>query len=214
MAPGGPRRDKKDVVVLDYGFGNVRSAQRALEHVGACVEVTADPTRATGTDGLVIPGVGAFSACMAGLQRVNADEVVASRLRAGAPVLGICVGAQVMFELGTEHGDTTVGLGHFEGAVERVQTRRIPHMGWSRVAVDETMPMFAGLDPNEMFYFVHSYAAHGDVTDASIAWSSGAKPFIAAINRGALSATQFHPEKSGEAGLLLLSNWVKGLSLS
>ena len=211
MSSSDGRARNLDVVVLDYGFGNVRSVQRALEHVGANVEVSADRAAARGCDGLVIPGVGAFSACMAGLTKVGADDVVAERLSVQAPVLGICVGAQVMFEIGTEHGDTTRGLGHFTGTVEKVRMPRIPHMGWSTVAWDRGMPLFAGIEPEEMFYFVHSYAAHQDVDGAAVAWSGGEPPFIAAISRGVLSATQFHPEKSGDAGLALLYNWVKEL---
>lgn len=200
------------VVVFDYGSGNLRSAQRALERVGARVEVSADAAQAVAADGLVVPGVGAFGACMAGITAVGGTEVIARRLSDAAPVLGICVGAQVMFESGTEHGVTTKGLGFLPGVVSRLHATRVPHMGWNTVTADVDMPLFAGLSPQARFYFVHSYAAHPPVPGAHVATCEyGQQPFAAAMSLGALSATQFHPEKSGEAGLALLSNWVRSL---
>lgn len=121
------------VCVLDYGFGNVRSAVRALEHVGAQVELTADPDTVSNADGLVVPGVGAFAAVMEGLRQVRGDMLIERRLAGGRPVLGICVGLQIMFDQGVEHGVTTQGLGQWPGVVERLQAPVVPHMGWNTV---------------------------------------------------------------------------------
>lgn len=146
------------VVVLDYGFGNVRSAVRALERVGAQVELTADAQHAAEADGLVVPGVGAFAAVMRGLRDVRGDQIVDRRLAGGRPVLGICVGMQVMFERGDEHGVETDGLGEWPGVVDRLEADVVPHMGWSTVDAPEGTRLFAGIE-DERFYFVHSYAA-------------------------------------------------------
>lgn len=202
---------KPPVVVFDYGSGNLRSAARALEHAGADVTVTADTTAATAAAGLVVPGVGAFASCMEGIRSAGGDKVVAERLTAGTPTLGICVGAQILFGSGTEHGTRTPGLGVFDGEVTALRARRVPHMGWNTVDNDG-MSLFEGLDPQARFYFVHSYAAHDNVLDADVAICEYDEPFIAAISRDSVTATQFHPEKSGEAGLKLLSNWVRSLS--
>ena len=197
------------VVVLDHGSGNLRSAERALQRVGADVEVTADLDAAREADGLVVPGVGAFAACMAGIRGVGGDVVVRERLEAGRPVLGICVGMQVMFERGDEHGEQTEGIGVLPGVVERLQADVVPHMGWNGVEVPYGSRLFAGLE-SERFYFVHSYAVE-DVPGAVVTRSVHGRPFVAAVERGALSATQFHPEKSGDAGAALLENWRKAL---
>jgi glutamine amidotransferase len=197
----------KRVVVLDYGSGNLRSAQRALERVGAEVTVTADPTRAAATDGLVVPGVGAFAACMAGLLAVDAKTVVADRVAADRPVLGICVGMQVLFDGGVEHGVETDGLGVLPGRVERLAAPVLPHMGWNTVAAPGESRLFAGLDADTRFYFVHSYAVHE--TDGLVARAEHGEPFVAAVEHGSVSATQFHPEKSGDAGAALLENWLQ-----
>jgi glutamine amidotransferase len=200
------------VVLFDYGSGNLHSAQRALVRAGAAVTVTDDVALAADADGLVVPGVGAFAACMAGLRAAGGESLIAGRLARQAPVLGICVGAQVMFESGTEHGVTTEGLGHLAGAVTALRAERVPHMGWNTVRADPGMPLLAGLTDDARFYFVHSYAARPPVAGTVIAECDYGEPFVAAISRGALSATQFHPEKSGEAGLALLSNWVGSLT--
>lgn len=201
---------RPNVVVFDYGSGNLRSAQRALERAGATVAVSADHRAARGADGLVVPGVGAFAACMAGIRDAGGDEVIPARVAEGAPVLGICVGAQVLFDAGEEHGVTTEGLGLLPGTVTRLAAERIPHMGWNTVEHDG-MALFAGIEPRDRFYFVHSYAARPPVADAAVATCVHGGPFVAAVERGPLSATQFHPEKSGRAGLVLLSNWVRSL---
>ncbi|MCL3860100.1 imidazole glycerol phosphate synthase subunit HisH [Actinotalea sp. K2] len=205
------------VVVLDYGFGNVRSAVRALERVGAQVELTADPKAAAEADGLVVPGVGAFAAVMDGLRAVRGDQIIDRRLAGGRPVLGICVGMQVMFEAGDEHGVRTEGLGEWSGLVDRLEAPVVPHMGWSTVTPPEGSRLFAGVE-GERFYFVHSYAARafpplGDqrFTPPQVTWSEHGGPFVAAVENGPLAATQFHPEKSGDAGAHLLTNWVSSL---
>lgn len=212
-----PAARRPSVVVLDYGFGNVRSAVRALERVGADVELTADRARAQDADGLVVPGVGAFAAVMTGLRGVRGDEIVGRRLAGGRPVLGICVGMQVMFEQGDEHGTLTDGLGEWAGLVDRLEADVVPHMGWDTVDVPEGSVLFRGVE-RERFYFVHSYAAQSWELDVIppfpqpvLTWSTYGEPFLAAVENGPLSATQFHPEKSGEAGIRLLANWIDGL---
>lgn len=197
------------VVVLDHGSGNLRSAERALARVGAEVEVTADLAAARGADGLVVPGVGAFAACVRAVRQVGGDRVVRERLAEQRPVLGICVGMQVLFERGDEHGERTAGLGLLPGTVRRLRADVVPHMGWNTVEVPEGSRLFAGL-ADQRFYFVHSYAA-GDAPGALVTRSRHGERFAAAAEQGALSATQFHPEKSGDAGLALLENWLRTL---
>ena len=200
----------RSVVVLDHGSGNLRSAERALARTGADVTVTKDPAAALEADGLVVPGVGAFAACMRGLDAVRGGEIVRQRLRAQRPVLGICVGMQILFEEGVEHGERTAGVGVLPGAVTRLEADVVPHMGWNTVEVPDGSTLFAGVE-SERFYFVHSYAARGDVEDTLTTTAVHGVPFAAAVERGALSATQFHPEKSGDAGAALLANWVATL---
>jgi imidazole glycerol-phosphate synthase subunit HisH len=200
----------RSVVVLDYGSGNLRSAERAMARTGADVTLTTDAGAALEADGLVVPGVGAFAACMRGLDAVGGGALVRERLSKGRPVLGICVGMQILFEQGVEHGERTAGVGVLPGAVTRLEADVVPHMGWNTVEVPEGSALFAGLE-DERFYFVHSYAAHGTVEDALTTTAVHGEPFAAAVERGALSATQFHPEKSGDAGAALLANWVATL---
>jgi imidazole glycerol-phosphate synthase subunit HisH len=201
------------VVVLDYGSGNLRSAQRALERVGADVEVTADPDRAMNADGLVVPGVGAFEACMAGLRKIGGEKIIAERITAGRPVLGVCVGMQILFARGVEFGVESTGCGQWPGAVIRLDAPVVPHMGWNVVDAPSDTRLFKGLEPDTRFYFVHSYAAQQweGSSDAVLTWATHTVPFLAAVEDGPLSATQFHPEKSGDAGASLLGNWVTGL---
>jgi glutamine amidotransferase len=200
------RRPK--VVVLDYGSGNLRSAERALARAGADVTVTADLEAAAAADGLVVPGVGAFAACVHGIRGVGGEAVIAERVAAGRPVLGICVGMQVLYEAGEEHGVRTPGLGLLEGEVLRIEGAEIlPHMGWNVVTASPGSKLFAGVE-SERFYFVHSYAAAARTGDTIAEHGS---PFAAAVERGCLSATQFHPEKSGDAGARLLTNWLAEL---
>ena len=199
----------KTVVVLDHGSGNLRSAERALARAGADVTVTADLDLAAEADGLVVPGVGAFAACMEGLNGVRGGPLVWDRLRAQRPVLGICVGMQVLFERGLEHGTESPGLGVLAGDVTRLKADIVPHMGWNTVDVPEGSALFRGVE-RERFYFVHSYAAR-EVPDVLLTTATHGEVFAAAVERGALTATQFHPEKSGDAGAHLLENWVRGL---
>jgi glutamine amidotransferase len=201
-------------VVLDYGSGNLRSAQRALERVGADVEVTADPAAAMAADGLVVPGVGAFEACMTGLRKIGGEKIIADRVAAGRPVLGVCVGMQILFARGVEFGVETTGCGQWPGAVVRLDAPVIPHMGWNVVDPQEGSVLFRGMAADTRFYFVHSYAAQQweGAPDALLTWATHEVPFLAAVEDGSLAATQFHPEKSGDAGAELLSNWVGALS--
>jgi len=203
----------KKLVVLDYGSGNLRSAQRALERVGADVEVTADPGAAAAADGLVVPGVGAFEACMTGLRAIGGEKIISDRLQHGRPVLGVCVGMQILFARGVEFGVESTGCGQWPGSVTRLDAPVIPHMGWNVVEAAAGSTLFKGLDTATRFYFVHSYAAQewSGNPDARVTWATHHVPFIAAVEDGALSATQFHPEKSGDAGATLLANWVEGL---
>lgn len=203
----------KSVVVLDYGSGNLRSAQRALQRVGADVEVTSDLSAAAAADGLVVPGVGAFEACMTGLRAVGGEQVIAERVANGLPVLGVCVGMQILFSRGVEFGVESGGCGQWPGAVTRLDAKVIPHMGWNVVAAPQGTTLFRGLGDDARFYFVHSYAAQRweGGSDALLTWATHQVPFLAAVEDGPLSATQFHPEKSGDAGAAVLSNWVEGL---
>lgn len=203
----------KSVVVLDYGSGNLRSAQRALQRVGAHVEVTADAGAARAADGLVVPGVGAFEACMTGLRKIGGQQIIADRVASGRPVLGVCVGMQILFARGVEFGVETRGCGLWPGAVTLLAAPVIPHMGWNVVDAPAGSVLFKGLDPDARFYFVHSYAVQcwEGHPDALLTWATHQVPFLAAVEDGPLAATQFHPEKSGDAGAAVLSNWVEGL---
>jgi imidazole glycerol-phosphate synthase subunit HisH len=201
------------VVVLDYGSGNLRSAQRALQRVGAAVEVTADAGLAAAADGLLVPGVGAFEACMTGLRGIGGEKIIAERLIAGRPVLGVCVGMQILFARGVEFGAQSKGCGQWPGAVTKLDAPVIPHMGWNVVDAGAGSTLFNGLGPDTRFYFVHSYAAQSWAgnPDVVLTWATHHVPFLAAVEDGPLAATQFHPEKSGDAGAMLLRNWVNAL---
>jgi len=208
----------KHVVVLDYGSGNLRSAQRALERVGAEVEVTSDFGAALEADGLLVPGVGAFAACMEGLRAVRGDRVIGRRLAGGRPVLGICVGMQILFARGVEHGTETEGCDEWPGTVEPLRAPIVPHMGWNTVKPATGTTLFAGLPEDARYYFVHSYAVrHWELPPIEqlrpplVTWAEHGEPFVAAVENGPLAATQFHPEKSGDAGATLLKNWISTL---
>ncbi|MDF7664654.1 imidazole glycerol phosphate synthase subunit HisH [Bifidobacterium sp. ESL0745] len=227
-----------EVVVFDYGFGNVRSMMRALAHIGLEPTLTSNRGQALEADGLVVPGVGAFAACMDGLKAVGGDQVILGRLAAGRPVLGVCVGLQIMFTQGTEGGTACEGLGVIDGSVDFLDADVVPHMGWDTISVPDDSVILHGIE-NERFYFVHSYASMSanisknrlvsvdpsvsgfdgcrghaqvpidDVKNQKVGWCDyGRSHFVASYERGPLSATQFHPEKSGEAGAQLLKNWA------
>ena len=198
------------VALLDYGSGNIRSAERALTAAGAEVEVTTDVDIARAAPGLVVPGVGAFAACMAGLESLGGDRVIRDRIGVGRPTLAVCVGHQVLFESGVEHGVRTKGCGLLPGVVEELQSTRLPHMGWNTVEPAAGSTLFAGIE-SERFYFVHSYGVRTAdfAPDTAVTWAEHeGDRFVAAVERGALTSTQFHPEKSGAAGARLLRNWL------
>ncbi|GAA1799906.1 imidazole glycerol phosphate synthase subunit HisH [Luedemannella flava] len=203
------------MTILDYGSGNLRSAQRALIRAGADVTVTPDLAAAEAADGLVVPGVGAYAACMAGIDAVGAAPVIAARVAAGRPVLGICVGMQILFAFGEEHGVVTKGVGLVPGGVVRLEADVVPHMGWNTVTPPPGSLLFDGADADTRFYFVHSYAARPGpaLAEAGVAVTTAnhGQDFVAAVEVGSLCATQFHPEKSGDAGARLLANWVRSL---
>jgi glutamine amidotransferase len=200
---------KQRVIVFDYGSGNLRSAHRALQRAGADSEVTADEHAALTADGLVVPGVGAFAACMNGLRAAGGDEIIAKRLAAGRPVLGICVGMQILFTQGREHGVSTEGCAAWPGVVERLDAPVLPHMGWNTVTAPPDSSLFTGI-AGERFYFVHSYAVkEWGGAAPRLTWATHGQRFVAAAEDGPLCATQFHPEKSGDAGAALLSNWLE-----
>ncbi len=205
------------VAVFDYESGNVHSAVKALAVAGAEVELTGDRTAALEADGLVVPGVGAFAAVREALRAHGGDEIIERRLAGGRPVLGICVGMQVMFARGVERGQDTDGLGEWPGAVTQLDSPVLPHMGWNTVEPGENSILFHGIE-QERFYFLHSFAAKAWELDVvppfpkpAVTWATHGERFIAAVENGPLSATQFHPEKSGDAGIQLLRNWVGSL---
>lgn len=213
----------KNVVVLDYGSGNLRSAVRAVERAGAEVTLTSDFDTALEADGLLVPGVGAYAACMAGLRAIKGERIIGRRLAGGRPVLGICVGMQILFAKGVEHGVETDGCDEWPGTVERIHAPVVPHMGWNTVETPEGSRLFAGVE-QERFYFVHSYGVrswdlvtNGRTHAPLVTWAQtgpaehGGDRFVAAVENGPLWATQFHPEKSGDAGAQLLRNWVATL---
>ena len=196
------------IAILDYGSGNLRSAQRAFETSGREVVITSDYQIALNADGLVVPGVGAFAACMEGLIKVRGDQIVRERIAAARPTLGICVGMQILFSQGLEHG-VHPGVGIWNATVEKLEAPILPHMGWNTVKAGAGSQLFNGVE-DESFYFVHSYAVKNSVGAISTLSNYG-EDFLAAVEDGAIAATQFHPEKSGDAGLHLIKNWVQTL---
>lgn len=210
---------RPEVVILDYGSGNIHSAAKAFQRAGAQVEITADKHDALNCAGLVVPGVGAFDAVMQQLTAVGGDEIIDRRLAGSRPVLGICVGLQVMFEHGIERGLETDGLGQWPGVVRELEHAPVlPHIGWNTVDVAADSTLFAGVE-DERFYFVHSNGVqswsldpHRAIDPPKVSWGEYGSRFVAAVENGPLTATQFHPEKSGEAGIALITNWVNSLA--
>ena len=207
------------VAILDYGSGNLRSAHRALVRVGADATITNDPREVLAADGLLVPGVGAFAACMRGLKAINGPRLIGERLAGSRPVMGICVGMQILFEHGVEHGEDAAGCGEWPGVVERLDADILPHMGWNTIDAAPGSAMFVGIDESTRFYFVHSYGVQrwefpegGITTPPLVSWATHQTArFVAAVENGPLWATQFHPEKSGDAGAELLKNWLAQL---
>jgi glutamine amidotransferase len=197
------------IAILDYGSGNLRSAQRAFERSGSEVVVTSDRDVALNAAGLVVPGVGAFSACMRGLVAIGGDQIVRDRIKAKRPTLGICVGMQILFQSSSEKKETQ-GLGVLPGKVSELKAPVLPHMGWNSVAPAHSSKLFKGVE-DQSFYFVHSYAAKDSISDATNTITNYGEDFLAAVEKDFLVATQFHPEKSGAAGAKLIANWVKTL---
>jgi glutamine amidotransferase len=199
------------IAILDYGSGNLRSAERAFATAGKNVVVTSDRSVALEAEGLVVPGVGAFASCMNGINAVDGGAIVRERLARERPTLGICIGMQIMFNRGTEHstGLAHEGIGIWDGTVSQLAAPILPHMGWNTVETAATSTLFNGIE-GEAFYFVHSYAAKKAVGTTQ-AWSTHGEKFLSAVEDGYISATQFHPEKSGAAGLALIKNWVDSL---
>ena len=193
------------IAILDYGSGNLQSAQRAFETSGREVVITSDYDIALNADGLVVPGVGAFAACMKGLTEIRGDQLVRERISLKRPTLGICVGMQILFSRGVEHGDHS-GVGVWDATVEKIDAPILPHMGWNTVQAGAATTLFKGIE-KESFYFVHSYAVMKKV-GAVASMAHHGEDFLAAVEDGVIAATQFHPEKSGDAGLQLIKNWI------
>jgi glutamine amidotransferase len=199
------------VAVLDYGMGNLRSVAKAIERVGGGAEITGEPGEVMAADALVVPGVGAFGACMANLRQAGLDLAIHRFHAGGRPLLGVCLGMQVLFDVGTE-GGRHHGLGMLPGTVVRLPDGvKLPHMGWNEVTWVRDHPLVAGIPSGTRFYFVHSYACQPQ-GDVSVGETEYGVRFPAAVARDNLFATQFHPEKSGDPGLEIYRNLVKGLS--
>ena len=198
------------IAILDYGSGNIRSVQRACETTGQEVVVTSSADIAQSADGLVVPGVGAFAACMNSLRAIGGDQIINNRIEEKKPVLGICVGMQILFKDSDEDDRETSGLNLLASSVRKLDSKILPQIGWNTVTVGTGSRLFAGIE-NERFYFVHSYAAIKINEESIRTTSEYGSPFLAALEMGPLSAVQFHPEKSGDAGLRLIKNWSQGL---
>jgi len=201
------RRTRPPVAVLDYGVGNLHSAAKALDRAGAEVRVVPTVAAAAGAAGLVVPGVGAYGACLRGLASAGGAAAVAGWLEGGRPLLGICVGMQLLFEA-SEEGPVGDGVGVVPGKIRHLTGQvKIPHIGWDEVTIGPGSRLFAGLGDGTRFYFVHSYAPEPDGEAIAAVCDYGGR-FAAAVEHGNLFGTQFHPEKSGRAGLALLANFV------
>lgn len=197
------------IAILDYGSGNLRSAQRAFELAADNVVVTRDAKTCSEATALVVPGVGAFAACMEQLLKAGGAEIISDRVAKARPIFGICVGMQILFESSNEKKETQ-GLGILPGKVSELSAPVLPHMGWNSVVAAPTSKLFKGIE-EESFYFVHSYASKALVPNSANTTTNYGEDFLAAVERDFVVATQFHPEKSGSAGAKLISNWVKTL---
>jgi len=198
------------IAILDYGMGNLRSAEKALERVGATVELTRDAERIRAADGLVLPGVGAFPKAMRAVHELGFDELMREHVEAGKPVLGICLGMQLLFESSSEHGGAE-GLGLLDGEVRALEAPglKVPHIGWNEVSWTNGSPLHEGLPQPAAFYHVHSFAPLTASEDEVIGWSTYGTRFPSVVGRGRVFGVQFHPEKSGPDGLALLANFVR-----
>ena len=197
------------IAILDYGSGNLRSAQRAFEVASPNVVVTRDAKVCAQASALIVPGVGAFAACMEQLITVGGAEIIANRVAKERPIFGICVGMQILFESSNEKKETQ-GLGVLPGKVSELKAPVLPHMGWNTVTSAQNSKLFKGIE-EQSFYFVHSYAAKTSVPNATNTITNYGEDLLAAVEKDFVTATQFHPEKSGAAGAMLLANWVKTL---
>ena len=197
------------IAILDYGSGNLRSAQRAFEVASANVVVTRDAKTCSEASALIVPGVGAFAACMEQLAQVGGVEIIADRVAKARPIFGICVGMQILFQSSSEKKETQ-GLGVLPGKVSELKAPVLPHMGWNSVAPAHNSKLFKGVE-DQSFYFFHSYAAKNSIPDATNTITNYGEDFLAAVEKDFVVATQFHPEKSGAAGAKLIANWVKTL---
>jgi glutamine amidotransferase len=198
------------VAILDYGMGNLRSVEKALERVGAEVEITSDRARAESADGVILPGVGAFPRAMERVRETGLNELVAARIQAGVPVLGICLGMQLLFESSVENEGAT-GLSLLGGVVGPLEANgyKVPHIGWSPVHWEHSSRLTAGLGDETPFYFVHSFAPRPAAEEDVLGTAAYGERFACAVERPPLYGVQFHPEKSSSAGLGLLANFVR-----
>jgi glutamine amidotransferase len=197
------------IAILDYGSGNLRSAQRAFELADSNTVVTNDPSICAQADGLVVPGVGAFASCMTQLIAAGGKEIIASRVAAKKPLFGICVGMQILFTESDEKGSTQ-GVNALPGSISLINAPVLPHIGWNTVSVGSGSKLFSGVEGSS-FYFVHSYAAKKQISGAINTTTTYGEDFIAAVEFENIVATQFHPEKSSDAGAKLIANWVGSL---
>jgi imidazole glycerol-phosphate synthase subunit HisH len=198
------------VVILDYGMGNLRSVEKALERVGATAEISHAPDAIRSADGVILPGVGAFPRAMERVRVLGLDELIRERLDAGVPVLGICLGLQLLFDASVE-GSGAEGLGLMAGPVEPLSADglKVPHIGWSPVRWERPSPLVEGLERETPFYFVHSFTPRPRSADEVLGTAAYGERFACAVERPPLYGVQFHPEKSSSAGLRLLSNFIR-----
>jgi imidazole glycerol-phosphate synthase subunit HisH len=199
-----------EIAVVDYGMGNRRSVEKALEHVGVRASVSGDPEELRAAAGLVVPGVGAFPRGMERLRALGLDELLRERVDAGTPVLGICLGMQLAFDSSTELGGAA-GLGIIAGEVHALQAGglKLPHIGWNEVSFQRQTPLVAGLPARCAFYHVHSFAPIPARAEDVLGTAEYGRPFVTAVQRGSFHGVQFHPEKSSAAGLRLLANFAR-----